>query len=127
MDGAERGAALPGGERINVTRDERVASPNQWQAIIEAKRGPCRVCALPETFVFRGPIAYYHLIERSQGGDDVAANIVPLHPICRSTVTHRLPAALRYVAESLTDAERAYIVAKLGEGAMVRLFGVDAR
>jgi 5-methylcytosine-specific restriction endonuclease McrA len=122
-------SGAPDPKSRSLARGERryrrkVASPKQWQAIIEAKRGPCRVCALPETFVFRGPLEYHHLLARARGGDDVEDNIVPLHGICHGAVTAGLPAALRYVAESLTDAEYAYIVGKLGEGGMERLFGV---
>lgn len=100
----------------------KVASPKMWQAIIAAKRGPCRVCGSP----LRS--SYHHLVPRSIGGDDVPANIVPLcgdgtHG-CHGKVEMRQAVALAVVAESLSDAEYAYVVGKLGEGGMERLFGV---
>jgi hypothetical protein len=58
------------------------------------------------------------------GGDDTADNIVPLGPTCHRKVTERHEIKLRKLAESLTDAEYAYVIAKLGEGGMERLFGV---
>jgi 5-methylcytosine-specific restriction endonuclease McrA len=104
----------------------KVASPKQWQAIIAAKRGPCRVCDLTSG-ALRGPIEYHHLVERDAPhfGDDVADNIVPLHQVCHGTVTSRLPSALRKLADSLTHSEYAYVTEKLGDDqAMFRLFGV---
>lgn len=58
------------------------------------------------------------------GGDDVADNLVPLRQACHDRVTRRDSGALRDLASNLTDAEYAYVVGKLGEGAMGRLFGV---
>jgi 5-methylcytosine-specific restriction endonuclease McrA len=106
----------------------KVASPKQWQAIIEAKRGPCRVCGEPSRSAIFGTyhLEYHHLIGRSQGGDDVADNIAPLCGACHYSVTMRRRIWLRKLAASLTDAEYAYVVGKLGEGRMARLFGTDA-
>jgi hypothetical protein len=140
----------------------KVASPKQWQAIIAAKQGPCRVsprfaltvpclacnrepgflacnhCAELEAAEQRAgsapspqlraePVEYHHLIPRAQGGDDDADNIVPLSREGHALVTVRDREALRRLAESLTDAEYAYAIGKLGEGALERLFGVMSR
>jgi 5-methylcytosine-specific restriction endonuclease McrA len=103
----------------------KVASVRQWQRIIAEKGGPCRLCADPASNGHvHGSIHFHHLLARSQGGDDVAANIVPLCAECHQAVTLRMPAALALLHESLTDAEYAYVVAKLGEGGPARLFGV---
>jgi 5-methylcytosine-specific restriction endonuclease McrA len=116
--------AKPYPKASQLARGERryrrkVASPKQWQAIIAAKRGPCRVCG------FGAPYAeFHHLVPRDLGGDDVPDNIVPLGSSCHERVTRRVPVALRHLAESLTDAEYAYVIGKLGEGGMERLFGV---
>jgi hypothetical protein len=75
----------------------KVASPKQWQAIIAAKQGPCRVCCHPN-------------------GNGHGLGLVEF--------TSRAPGALQSVARSLTDAEYAYVIGKLGEGGMARLFGV---
>src|SRR5437899_2678980 len=98
----------------------KVASPKQWQAIIAAKLGPCRVCTKTATNggirAEPHPIEFHHLIPRAQGGDDVADNIIPLHESCHFCVTVRQASALQAVAESLTDAEDAYVIGKLGGG-----------
>ena len=99
----------------------KIASPKQWQAIVAAKLGECRVCC------DRSRIAghhLHHLVPRSRGGDDVADNIVPLCPECHDAITRHKPLESRELAESLTDAEYAYVIGKLGEGALERLFGV---
>lgn len=103
----------------------KVASPKQWQAIIEAKQGPCRVCAKWGT-TSGYPIEYHHIIPRSLGGDDVVDNVIPLCSVDHRLVTENKADRLRIVAESLTDAEYTYVIGKLGEGAMERLFGVGA-
>jgi hypothetical protein len=54
----------------------------------------------------------------------MADNIVPLCLDCHLAVTLRKPLECRELAESLTDSEYAYVVGKLGEGALGRLFGV---
>lgn len=109
----------------------KAASAKQWQKIIAEKNGPCRICQslrdagldlaeIPSTQV----IEYHHLLSRSLGGDDVADNIVPLCGLDHARVEQRMRTALRTLAESLTDAEYAYLIGKLGEGALERHFGV---
>jgi hypothetical protein len=105
----------------------RVASPKQWQAIQAAKLGPCRVCCDPGSNGSQwGKIHMHHLIPRGAPyfGEDVADNIAPLCFDCHPRVTRREPEALRLLAASLTDAEYAYLIGKLGEGALERLYGV---
>lgn len=100
----------------------KVASPKQWQSIIDAKGTRCRLAPNCERMFL--PVEYHHLVSRSRGGDDVADNIVPLCKACHEGVTWRIPEALEDLGSALTDSERAYVVGKLGEGAMARLFGV---
>lgn len=106
-------------------RWRKVASRTEWAAIVAAKYGPCRVCT--RSYV---RVSYHHLVPRSLGGDDVAENIVPLCGDgvtgCHGEIESRLPVAGKLLAANLTDGEYAYCVAKLGEGAMQRLFGVLA-
>jgi len=103
----------------------RVASPKQWQAIIAAKQGPCRMC-----FVVGGNghvherIEFHHIVPRDLGGDDVVDNIIGLCAYCHGEVTRRRADALDCLARRLTEAERAYAIGKLGEGALERLYGV---
>ena len=125
-----KSAQLARGER---RYRRKVASAKEWQSIIAAKIGPCRVCALPPDSragtSMRGPMQYHHLVERDAPyfGDDVADNIVPLHAVCHDAITGRVASALYKLAASLTDAEYAYVIGKVGEDAMQRLFSVEAR
>lgn len=117
--------AKPFPKAAQLARGERryrrkVASPKQWQAIIAAKRGPCRVCGATHTMGH----THHHVVPRDMFGDDLADNIVPVGWSCHDLIERRNPWALAQVAESLTDAEYAYVVGKLSEGGMERLFGV---
>lgn len=108
----------------------KVASPKQWQAIIAEKGAACRLDAEfgseGAKTLFGRPvqIEYHHLVSRAKGGDDVADNIVPLCRNCHEAITRRKPMQCQALARSLTDAEYAYVIGKLGEGALERLFGV---
>lgn len=70
----------------------------------------------------------HHILLRSQGGDDVEDNILPLSHGAHVETYHRtgvLPGV------KLTDAEYAYLVSKLGEQAAAdyieRKFGTGAK
>jgi hypothetical protein len=60
-------------------------------------------------------VQYHHLVPRDRDGDDVADNIVPLCHADHELVTRSHRTALHRLGESLTDAEYAYMVGKLGE------------
>lgn len=102
----------------------KVASPKQWAAIRAEKGYACRLAPFghqpPNCW---GAIEYHHLVSRGRFGDDVADNLVPLCRAHHLGVTNRGP-SLQLLAEHLTDAEYAYVVGQLGEGAIGRLFGV---
>lgn len=130
--------AKPYPKSAQLSRGERryrrkVASPKQWQAIIAAKGNVCRLRnCLPA--LFEGemlancdglPVQYHHLVPRDQHGDDTADNIVPLCQRHHGFVTLRDYNTAHALAALLTDAEYAYVVGKLGEGGMERLFGVN--
>lgn len=120
-----KSAQLARGER---RYNRKIASPKQWQAIIAAKQGPCRICLDPASNGrLYGHIELHHLVSRAALGDDVADNIVPLCRDCHMLVTTRDAVALEELAEGLHPEEIAYCVAKLGEGALSRLFGVMSR
>lgn len=87
----------------------KIASPKQWQAIAEAKQGPCRCC------LGAPPNELHHLVARSLGGWDTADNIVPLCRECHSEVEARDTTACAALRYSLTDAEYSYAVDALGE------------
>jgi 5-methylcytosine-specific restriction endonuclease McrA len=103
----------------------KVASAKQWQRIVAAKIAPCRVCRDPATNgSVHSAIQFHHLVPRDLGGDDTADNIVPLCSDCHGLATLRNPLVLEVLARHLTDGEYAYIVGKMGETGMERLFGV---
>lgn len=52
-----------------------VASNSEWEAIREAKIGPCLVCMwLGQEQLL--PSSLHHIVPRSQGGDDLKENLV---------------------------------------------------
>jgi 5-methylcytosine-specific restriction endonuclease McrA len=105
----------------------KVASPKQWQAITAAKRGPCRVCKQPTTHLAAwqaSSVTFHHVVPRDFGGGDVAENIVPLCFACHERVTAMRQDACVVLCASLTDAEYAYAIGKLGEGAFERVYRV---
>ena len=123
-------SGLPDPKSRSLARGERryrrkVASPKQWQAIIAAKTGPCRVCVTPSSNGHGFHVVeFHHLVSRAQGGDDVAENIVPLCHDCHMRIESKPHWAHRKLAASLTDSEYAYVISKLGEPGLARLFGV---
>lgn len=103
----------------------KVASPKQWQAITAAKIGPCRVCgSAANNGRVHGRIQFHHVVARDFHGDDLAENIVPLCSDCHELVTHRDREACRVLCASLSDAEYAYAVTKLGEQVFERCYGI---
>lgn len=117
-----KGKQLARGER---RYRRKVATAKQWQKIVAAKQGACRICTDPASNgKVHSHIEFHHLISRARGGDDVEENIVPLCSTCHEAVSREERSALDVLAISLTGAEYAYIIDKLGEGAMERLFRV---
>lgn len=96
----------------------------EWRELRALKLWPsCRCC---------GGRAHslHHLVPRSRGGDDVAANLVGLcgdgTTGCHGAVEAHSGLTLAVLAERLTDEERSYVFAKLGPAALTRLFGVES-
>lgn len=115
--------ARPYSKEMQLARAERrytrkVASPKRWAAIADAKQGPCRVTGAPP------PNELAHIIARSQGGPDVAWNIVPLSREAHARFDQRDPETCRAVLESLTDEEYAGLVEFAGEQVFERRFGI---
>lgn len=115
-------------DRGNRRRGRITASRDEWLRLREAKLGSCVLCDISEGLgggrSTRGRIELHHLVPRSMGGDDVEDNLVSLCTAHHDFVTRRYPSPLAWLARSLTDAEYAYIIGKLGEGGPERLFGV---
>jgi 5-methylcytosine-specific restriction endonuclease McrA len=113
-----KSAQLARGER---RYKRKVASPKQWQAISEAKRGPCRVCS------DRNPalLELHHLVSRQDHGDDLADNLVPLCRPCHDAITRRVETVSRLLLSRLSDAEYAYMIQRGGEDYFERAYGVS--
>lgn len=102
-----------------------VAGPKRWQAIVDEKLGPCRVCGAVEgNGRFGGKIQLHHIVSREDHGDDVPENIVPLCPHDHALITQRNPSAATALLVTLTDAEYAYAVEHGGEGFFERAYGL---
>jgi 5-methylcytosine-specific restriction endonuclease McrA len=127
------GDAMPRPKSAQLARGakryrRKVASPKQWQAILAAKLGPCRVCLDPASNgrVY-GKIQPHHIVSREDFGDDVADNIAPLCPTCHDRVTRRCALECRELLECLTDAEYAYMIERGGESYPERGYGIEYR
>jgi 5-methylcytosine-specific restriction endonuclease McrA len=95
-----------------------VASPKKWQAIADAKQGPCRVCAhVP-------PNELHHVVARAHGGGDVAENIAPVCHGCHGFITRRNQPTIKAFLAALTDEEYAAAVETGGEDFFERAYGL---
>lgn len=88
------------------------------------KEGRCRSCGES-----RWALSRHHLVPRSQSGDDVDDNLVPLCLLCHDTL-HNHPGQPRTevrhaIGRSLTDAERAYVGRKMGVDYLRRHYGIE--
>lgn len=102
------------------------ASAKQWQVLAQTKNGPCRVCLTSASngHVY-SKIQLHHVVSRAQGGDDYAANLVPVCPNCHRLLHNREPEACRALCASLTDSEYAYALQKCGESFFERAYGIE--
>jgi 5-methylcytosine-specific restriction endonuclease McrA len=106
-----------------------MATRDQW-AVLRAEKLEAQSCRLMVRLdgwnrLCCNTLELHHIIPRSQGGDDVADNLLPLCSWHHGMVTLRDEGYLQNLAAALTDAEYAYVIGKLGEGALERLFGVS--
>jgi 5-methylcytosine-specific restriction endonuclease McrA len=103
-----------------------VATIKEWRELRDAKyhEHPCRICGS-----WNEPAGLHHIVPRSLGGDDRAGNLVRLCGTgttgCHGHVENRSPSHLIALARTLTEREYLYVIGKLGEGALERLFGAD--
>jgi hypothetical protein len=110
------GPARPDPKARTLARGQRryrrkIASAKEWQAIIAAKAGPCRVCGSVQNGRMETHITFHHVRSRAQGGDDVADNIVPVCVGCHEKLTRHEPRAEAALYLALTPEERAYVKA----------------
>jgi hypothetical protein len=100
------------------------ATADQWVQLRAEKLDgqPCRV------FPDKRADSLHHLVPRSQGGDDVADNLVGLSGTgtteAHGLVEARDPWACSLLGQRLTSAERAYVVAKRGAWFLETRYGV---
>jgi len=89
-----------------------------WTKVLT--EGDCRVCGT------RWPLTRHHLIKRSQGGDDIDDNLVPLcgngTTGCHGRVEARDSNTLHLLRHLLTPEEVAYCKAKKGEAWLDRMY-----
>ena len=97
-----------------------VASAKSWQALWDAKGGPCRVCTKRASV-----IEMHHVVLREHAGDDVAENLVPLCRPCHTALHNRAPAIARLLLARLSDAEYAYMIERGGEDYAERVYGIE--
>lgn len=97
----------------------KVASAKQWERILAAKMGPCRVC-----FARLAHADPHHLVFREHGGGDLEDNIVPLCRADHDAVHRRCGPIARLLLSHLSDAEYAYLVTYGGEDYAARAYGV---
>jgi hypothetical protein len=83
------------------------ARQQEWAELHRAKHGRCRICG-------RLPAQLHHLVARSQSGDDVADNLVPLCSDHHSAVHAGDLLARTLLGGRLTDAEVGYVVDRRG-------------
>lgn len=84
------------------------ASRSEWEMIRRAKLDVCRACR----YDFR--IELHHLVPRSQAGDDVADNLVPLCFLCHGLIENRNATTEVALGLKLTRPERNYVIRKKG-------------
>ena len=89
-----------------------VATTEEWERIIDLKGGPCRAGTGSYW------VDYAHVVPRSQGGDDLPDNIIPLGHIAHM-LYHDKRKGWEHVAHkiraSLTTGEVLYVLRKKGQ------------
>lgn len=141
MTGVELGDGIRRRESVNVKPDFKTvteggigrAKPrarskgkthgDQWKQLHARKGGVCRLAGLGGCDL-EARYELHHLASRARGGPNEAWNLCALCPAHHGLVTREDPAALRALAERLTDEEYAGLIEWGGETVLTRLFGV---
>ena len=101
----------------------KVANRDEWMMIRATKYGPCRVCGGMRFY----PMGLHHIVPRSQSGDDVPENLVPLCGTgtmgCHGEVENRDKSARAKLRASLTPEEEAYVRERKGAAWLTRNYG----
>jgi len=102
----------------------KVATAKQWAALIEAKCSDrCRTCGDSVARSW-GTLDPHHLVSRSDGGDDIADNIIGLCRDCHDKITRRDPVLCIALLSALEDGEYAYMIGRGGEDYPERAYGI---
>lgn len=101
---------------------KRIVDPDAGAAKM-AREGRCRICGADRRYTVT---TRHHLIPRSQGGDDIDDNLVPLcgHGTvgCHGRIEAGHLSARGQLRAALTDAEVAYCVRVVGEARFDRRY-----
>lgn len=102
---------------------KRIRARGVGMSVVRAEQR-CRLCGKMTL-----ALEAHHLVPRSQSGDDVPENFVPLcgpwQPSCHQRVTENDPAALRRLRAALRPPELAYIVERKGAAWLDRRYPHD--
>lgn len=109
------------GRRPDPRPRRRTRAPDAGRAKCLSIDARCRVCGGA-----RG-LQRHHVVPRSQGGDDVDENLVPLCSDCHRRITGNDRLALRLLRERLMPEEEAYVVSKRGEDWLDRRYPRESR
>lgn len=80
------------------------ASQAEWDRLREEKLDGCRICGTSHG------LQLHHIVPRSQGGGDVAPNLVCVCWVCHTHIENREQQSRLELGLRLTDAELAYAV-----------------
>jgi 5-methylcytosine-specific restriction endonuclease McrA len=96
---------------------KRILNPNAGVGKVRQERA-CRACGRRLFFLER-----HHLVKRSQGGDDVDANLVPLCGYgCHGKVEAKDRETLVKLRKALRPDEVDYIIVRKGEAWLDRMY-----
>jgi hypothetical protein len=99
------GQPYPKDKQVASERGRSFRHKATWaekQKLYREKAAPCRICG-------HALVQLHHLIRRSQGGDDVADNLVPLCLLCHGELHRDDGTTARRLMARLTPAELAYM------------------
>lgn len=97
-----------------------------WDRIVALKQAPCRICRDPASNgSVHSLIKFHRIVSPDDGGMDVPDNIVPLCEACKLCLDDGMHITAYLLLDSLTPAERAYMVIAGGPDYAERHYGVS--
>lgn len=104
------------GRTANPRPVRRRRDPNAGRRKCLSPESECRLCGA------RRSLERHHLVPRSQTGDDVDENLIPLCTPCHRKVTENDPEALALLRGRLFPEEEAYCAFRMGWGWLERRY-----